>query len=703
MAVVIAPEDLDSFMAGAAAENLEATVVAAVTAEARLKMHWRGQTIVNLSRAFLNTNGVSQKARVQVSAPNPEENFFPKQSSRFAQKALKEAWLENLEQLDCCSQKGLVERFDSTIGAGSVLLPFGGKCQLTPAEGMAAKLPVMDGETTTATLMTFGYPPQISRWSPFHGAVYAIVEAVAKIAALGGDCRRVRLTLQEYFEKPGLNPVSWGKPFAALLGAFHAQRQLGIAAIGGKDSMSGTFRDLMVPPTLVTFALCPADASQVLSPEFKRSGSPVILLRVSRNNEEMPDWNRFRSICSTVHEMAGADQILAAHSIRAGGIAEAITKMCLGNWLGFQFESSFEQAGLWTPDYGSLLLELTPEVDLAELSSRIQFERVGTTSLAPQIVCKAVVIPLEEACAHWSRPLEKIFPSQVAAQGAKPDRYSFPARGRHVKSVHLAKPRIFMPVFPGTNCEVDTARAFQRAGGIVDSLVFRNLVPADIGESLSLIARKIGNAQIIMLPGGFSAGDEPEGSGKFIGAVFRNPRIKEAVHRLLKERDGLILGICNGFQALIKLGLVPYGKIRELDPDIPTLTYNTIGRHVSCMVRTRVASTLSPWLWKRQVDDIHTIAISHGEGRFVAEPYWLEHLAKKGQIATQYVDLEGNPTADSRFNPNGSAGAIEGITSPDGRILGKMGHSERVGSFVARNIPGEKDQEIFDAGVEYFQ
>ncbi len=706
MAVVVSPENLPAFLAAAGAENLEGTVVARVTADARLKMHWRGQTIVNLRRAFLNSNGVQQTARVQVTSPDPTQNYFKQLPAAvlgaLGTNDLAGAWLANLEQLNVCGQKGLVERFDSTIGAASVLLPFGGCHQLTPVEAMAAKLPVLKGETRTATLMAHGYNPQIARWSPFHGAIYALVEAVAKITATGGDYRSVRLSLQEYFEKLGQNPQSWGKPFAALLGAFHAQMQMGIPAIGGKDSMSGTFRDLNVPPTLVAFALCPVDAAQVISPEFKQPGNPVLMIPLPRDEEEIPVFEVLRGNYEVVHRWIKEGKVVSARSIRLGGLAEALSKMCFGNGIGFEFEVPISAQDLFSPDYGALVLEISTEVDLGVLSQQHQFHFLGKTSSAPLIRVNGIEIALSQALKFWMTPLEKIFPSRSVEPAGRPEVYSYDRPNRNKPRLRLARPRVFIPVFPGTNCEVDSARAFHRAGAIVDLQVLRNLSAADIDESMDAMAHGIDQAQIIMLPGGFSAGDEPEGSGKFIGAVFRNPRIKEAVTRLLQQRDGLMLGICNGFQAFIKLGLVPYGEIRDLGTEDPTLTFNTIGRHVSCMVQTRVASTLSPWLSKRKVGDLHAIAISHGEGRFVANPDVLENLRSNGQIATQYVDLGGNPTYDSRYNPNGSVESIEGITSPDGRVLGKMGHSERIGKFVAKNIPGEKDQQIFEAGVEYF-
>ena len=680
--------------------------MATVTAEERLKMFWRGKAIVDISRAFLNTNGMPQKAAVTIAAPEAGGNVFKmipaEMQACIKTNDLRQAWLQNLQRLNVCSQKGLVERFDSTIGAGTVLLPFGGQYQLTPAECMAAKLPVLDGDTTTGTLMSFGYHPGFGSWSPFHGAVYAIVEAVAKIVATGGDYRQIRLTLQEYFEKLGQNDQAWGKPFAALLGAYYAQLQLGIPAIGGKDSMSGTFKDLTVPPTLVAFALTTVDVNKVLSPEFKQTGSQVILIRVNRGRDELPDFATMTAGFCRVQELIRTGKVLAAHTVRTGGIAEAITKMCFGNQIGFTFTEEMPLEQLFAPDYGSIILELPAVEDVAVLFKGLPIQVLGVTQVKAEIGINGLKIELVTAIASWQEPLESTFPTQVETLNSQPQQYRYETTNRNQAALKIAKPRIFLPVFPGTNCEYDTAKAFTKAGGQVETLVFRNLTAADIELTIISMVKAIDNAQIIMLPGGFSAGDEPDGSGKFIATAFRNPYIKEAVMRMLQERDGLMLGICNGFQALIKLGLVPYGEIREIGSDDPTLTYNTIGRHVSCLVQTKVVSTLSPWLGSIQIDDIHTIAVSHGEGRFIANPTMLADLAKQGQIATQYVDLAGNPTYDLRYNPNGSLEAIEGITSPDGRILGKMGHSERIGSNVAKNVPGKKDQRIFEAGVGYF-
>jgi phosphoribosylformylglycinamidine synthase len=705
MAVLVAPDRIEEFQRAAAAENLEATVVATVTAEPRLRMYWRGKAIVDVSRAFLDTNGVQQVTQVKVLDPGTAGNRFEALPETIAVRLsqLEEAWVANLRQLNVCSQKGLVERFDSTIGAGTVFMPFGGKRQQTPVQAMVAKLPVLEGETITGTAMSFGYNPAFGQWSPFHGAVYAVVEAVAKIVAIGGDYRRIRLTLQEYFEKLGDAPEKWGKPFVALLGAYLAQKRLGIPAIGGKDSMSGSFKELNVPPTLVAFALDVVDITKVISPEFKRTGSQVALVPIHRDDSDLPDFDRLTRNYRTIHQLIQQGRILSAWAVGAGGLAEAVTKMGFGDMIGFRFDRTENPAELFRPDYGSIVLELAEELDLQTELAGLDYRILGLTQAEPAIVINGVRIDLGQAFAQWEAPLEKVFPSKTEAAGAEPALFEYAGRAVRKTGTGIARPRVFLPAFPGTNCEYDTRRAFERAGGLVETLVFRNLTPKDVEESIAQMVRIIDQAQIIMIPGGFSAGDEPDGSGKFIATAFRNARVSDAVMRLLRERDGLILGICNGFQALIKLGLVPYGEIREITPDCPTLTFNSIGRHVSCLVQTRIASTLSPWLAKTRVGDCHTIPVSHGEGRFVAGSGIIEELAANGQIATQYVDLSGRPTYDSRFNPNGSLQAVEGITSPDGRVFGKMGHSERIGPHLYRNVPGAQDQRIFEAGVEYFR
>ncbi|MCX7749720.1 MAG: phosphoribosylformylglycinamidine synthase [Clostridia bacterium] len=704
MAVVVSKEDVEAFIKAAREENLEATEVAEVTREERLRMVWRGKTIVDISREFLNTNGVKQKTSVSVSSPEYEKGFFRSLPEEIEGKldSLEDAWLTNLARLNVCSQKGLVERFDSTIGAGSVLLPFGGSYQLSPAEGMAAKIPVLAGDTSTGTVMTYGFNPSIAKWSPFHGALYAVVEAVAKIVAMGGNYKKTRLTLQEYFEKLGKDPQKWGKPFSALLGAFYAQSKLEIPAIGGKDSMSGTFKDMNVPPTLVAFAVDTVDVNHVVSTEFKNTGSQVVLITLPRDEHDLPDFNVLDKNYSKVQELMDAGKVLSAHTIRTGGVAEAISKMCFGNRIGFKFDGEMEPKRLFAADYGSIILEIDGCEKVESLLKGVEHTVLGRTQNEAAIFINGISISLDNALCAWEKPLEKIFPTQTPEKKECPKQYSYSGKARIKASTAYAKPRIFIPVFPGTNCEYDTAKSFELAGGIPDVFVIKNLSPKEIEASIETMAKKIEASQIIMIPGGFSGGDEPDGSGKFIATAFRNPLVKEAVMGLLKQRDGLMLGICNGFQALIKLGLVPYGEIRDMDENAPTLTFNTIGRHVSCMVKTKVVSTLSPWFNNVKLGDTHSIAVSHGEGRFVANSEVLKMIMDNGQLATQYVDPDGNATYDIRFNPNGSMEAIEGITSADGRVLGKMGHSERIGTNVAKNIPGEKDQKIFEAGGQYF-
>jgi len=705
MAVVVSKENEQAFIEAARRENLEATTVAVVTEEKRLKMYWRKKAIVDISREFLNTNGAVKKATVLVESPKLENSYFEKSSENQGNKGgnLREIWFRVLEDLNVCSQKGLVEMFDSSIGAGTVLMPFGGKYQLTPAEGMVAKIPVPDGDTNTGTVMTYGYNPRIAKWSPFHGAMYAIVEALAKVTAMGGDYRKVRLSFQEYFERLGTDPKKWGKPASALLGAYYTQMKLDIPSVGGKDSMSGTFEDLTVPPTLVAFAVGVLDVRDVVSPEFKKYDSQVVMIPLSRDENGLPNLDELKNNYSFIYKLIKAKKVLAAHTVREGGVAEAVSKMCFGNKIGFVYDSDMPIERLFTPEYGSIILEIDKDENLDELFSGVNYIKLGSTQKDNNIVIEDEVIDLDEAIETWSQPLEEIFPTKIQNINDKPQCYSYEERCTSKPLIRTPKPRILIPVLPGTNDEYDIARAFQRAGGEVDMVVFRNLTPGEIKESFEVMAKRIKECQILVMPGGFRAGDNPEGSGKFVATVFRNPRLKEAVMELLKGRDGLILGIGDGFQALLKLGLLPYGEIRDVDENAPTLTFNTIGRHVSCMVRTRVASTLSPWFSNAEVGDIHTIAVSHGEGRFVASADLINNLSRNGQIATQYVDMDGMPTLDMPYNPNGSYQAIEGITSPDGRVLGKMGHSERVGTNVAINIPGDKEQKIFEAGVAYFK
>ncbi len=691
MAVVVRAEDADKFKSCAHEENLEATVVAEVTSLNRLRMTWRGKTICDISRDFLNTNGAPKDTDVEVELPKESECALePKIGGD-----VRSQWLKTLSDLNVCSQKGLSEKFDSTIGAGSVLMPFGGKYQLTPTDGMAAKVPVLHGQTNSATIMTFGFNPKVSEWSPFHGAQYAVVESVSKAVALGADYKTIYLTFQEYFERLGEDKKRWGKPFAALLGAYEAQLALKIAAIGGKDSMSGSFNELDVPPTLTSFAVAPAKADKVISQEFKKAGSKLVLFKLEYDENMLPDYDKLKEMYEKVHAAEESGRVLSATAVKGFGLAEVIAKSAFGNMLGAELNENVDAELLFGAPIGSILLEVDGEIDggtvIGEVTDKGVLSACGTE------------LPLPEAYKAWSEPLEKVFPTKAGHFTDEPETYSYTKRDITVANEKFAKPRIFIPVFPGTNCEYDTARAFERAGGTPDVFVIRNLTASDVSESLAEMKKRIDEAQIVMIPGGFSGGDEPEGSGKFIATAFRNPQVKEAVMNMLKNRDGLMLGICNGFQALVKLGLVPYGEIRELDSSMPTLTFNTIGRHISRMAYTRIASNKSPWFANVETGDIHTIALSHGEGRFIASPEQVAELAANGQIATQYVDLDGHAVYDSTWNPNGSVAAIEGILSPDGRILGKMGHSERIGENIAVNVPGAKDQKLFEAGVDYFK
>ena len=703
MAVVLNPKDVPAFLQAAHQENLEAQQVAEVTENPRLKMNWRGDLIVDLSREFLNTNGVTQRAKAKIIAADPAEDY-----RHLAPKALRDlpvgkAFEENLKRLEVCSQKGLSERFDSSIGAGTVLMPFSGKYQLTPEEAMVAKIPLLKGETDDATAMSYGYIPGISRWSPFHGAAYAVVESLSKLLAVGADPAAARLTFQEYFERLHDVPERWGKPAAALLGAFTAQVNMGNPAIGGKDSMSGSFEALDVPPTLVSFAVAMTKASKTVSACFRKAGSQAWMVPVPENPEtHLPAWDKLKAVYAKIYEMMGKDQILSASVVREGGAAAAVCRMCFGNQMGFQFAGDPDQKTLFAPLSGSLVLELKDDSDTTGLET-LGASVLGTVCGEPVILIGSERLSLAALTEAWEKPLEKVFPTRAETKAYFCQVPLYSERNQKAPAVQYAKPRVFIPAFPGTNCEVDTARAFERAGAKADVLIVKNLTPADIEETIEAMVKAIQNAQIIMLPGGFSGGDEPDGSGKFIATTFRNPRVAEAVSELLEKRDGLMLGICNGFQALIKLGLVPYGRITQIQENDPTLTFNTLGRHVSRMVYTRVTSVKSPWLMGAEAGQIHTVPVSHGEGRFVADAQTVARLMANGQIATQYVDLEGNPSMDIQWNPNGSVCAIEGITSPDGRILGKMGHSERQGENLYGNVPGEKDQQLFASGVRYFK
>ncbi len=700
MAVVLEPKDVESFIKEADKENLEAVKVAVVTEIPRLTMTWRGDVIVDLSREFLNTNGVTQVASAYITAPKAEDNYRTHAPEILRNKNISDSFKENLERLEVCSQRGLAERFDASIGAATVMMPFGGKTQLTPEEAMAAKIPVLHGETDDATAMSFGYIPGIAKWSPFHGAAFAVVESLSKLLAIGADPLTARLTFQEYFERLHDVPSRWGKPAAALLGALTAQLGTGLPSIGGKDSMSGSFEDLDVPPTLVSFAVAMTKASKTISAEFKKSDSRVIYIPVPENKAEMmPDWEELKKMYRGVYTLISSGKVLSASTVKEGGAAAAVTKMSFGNLIGFKFAKELTEDELFAPLSGSLILELA---DGAEIPDILYYD-LGTTTDNSIISVNGADFDIKELIDIWGRKLEGVFPTKAKCPKMSRDIPLYTERNTSSPVIKTAKPKVFIPVFPGTNCEVDTARAFEKAGAEPDLLIVRNLTPSAIEETIDKMVELINNSQMIMLPGGFSGGDEPDGSGKFIATTFRNPKVSEAVNNLLKNRDGLMLGICNGFQALIKLGLVPYGEIRELKPDDATLTFNTIGRHISHMAYTRVTSVKSPWLSSVNAGDVFAIPISHGEGRFVVSDEMLDTLIKNGQVATQYVDLDGKPSDSIEFNTNGSVCAIEGITSPDGRVLGKMGHSERKGQNLYFNTPFEKDQKLFESGVAYFK
>ncbi len=697
MAVVVAPEHVDEFMKYAAEENLEATIVAVATDTKRLVMHWRGQNIVNITRAFLDTNGVTQRRKAFVTAPEDKDFFTAPEVMDVAK-----TWLDTMGTLNIASEQGLAERFDSTIGARTVLMPFGGKYQKTPVEGMVAKIPVMNGKTTTASIFTHGYDPDLAIWSPFHGALYAVVQSIAKLVALGGDRKKVYLTMQEFFQSLGTNEKAWGQPVSALLGAYIAQKEMGVAAIGGKDSMSGTFENLTVPPTLVSFAIVPEHTKNIVSPEFKQPGNAVLLFDLPRDGEGVPDFDAFKVNCDFLHEAVVAGKVKAMHAVGQGGVAAAIAQMAFGNGLGVEIDSSFSAQELFNLRYGAIIVETTTD-NAVEWVRRDNVRRIGLTRGNGFMEIGGVKIALADLQKAWEEPLNGVFSIKSESGEGDAELPLFTTYGPR-RSESFGKPRVFIPVCPGTNCEYDSAEAFERAGAVADVMVLRNNTAQDLAESIDEMAKRIAQAQIIMFPGGFSAGDEPEGSGKFIATLFRNPALTEALESLLYQRDGLALGICNGFQALIKLGLLPYGHVQPLKADSPTLTYNTIGRHLSRMVDTKVVSVMSPWFSNVKAGDVHTVAISHGEGRFVASPEQIRELAAKGQIATQYVDLSGKATYDSEYNPNQSVLAVEGITSPDGRVLGKMAHTERFSADdIFENISGNKLQPIFAAGVAYFK
>ena len=703
MAVVVDPKDVDQFLGYAAEENLEAVTVAVVTEEPRLKMDWRGKTIVDLSRAFLDTNGAHQEADVTLEVPGRAGNLFDKADVA----DVREKWLGMLSDLNVCSQKGLVERFDGSIGAGSVFMPYGGRYQLTETQAMVAKLPVLKGHTDTVTMMSYGFDPRLSSWSPYHGAVYAVVSSVAKIVAAGGDYSRIRFTFQEYFRRMNENPSRWSQPFSALLGAYSAQLGFGLPSIGGKDSMSGTFDtedgEINVPPTLVSFAVDVNSHKNVITPEFKRPGSKIALFRIAKNQYDLPDYSQVMDGYGKIFEDIKAGRIISAYAVEGNGLAEAVSKMAFGNKLGVKIEHNVDPRDFFAAAWGDIVCEV-PDGMVGQLS--ISYTVIGEVTDRGAFEYGNVTISMEEALDAWMTPLEDVFPT-AAGREARGEAAALEEKLYHSGAVYvcdhkIGQPTVFIPVFPGTNCEYDSARAFERAGAKVVTRVLRNMSAEDIRQSVDEYRREIAKAQIVMFPGGFSAGDEPEGSAKFFATVFRNAVMKEEIEKLLGERDGLMLGICNGFQALIKLGLLPEGEIKEQGPESPTLAMNTIGRHVSKMVYTKVVSDKSPWLAGAGLGSVYCNPASHGEGRFVANESWLHRLFANGQVATQYVDDQGRCTMDEYWNPNGSYMAIEGITSPDGRILGKMAHSERRGEAVAMNIYGEQDMKIFESGVRYF-
>ncbi|SFH55384.1 phosphoribosylformylglycinamidine synthase [Tindallia magadiensis] len=711
MAVVLDPKNVDTFIEESAKENLEATPVAIVTDTRRLTMKWREDTIVNLSRDFLDTNGVKQQVSMKINAPNPDKNpLFSMpvsihSSLTHEKPEWESAWKANLEDLNVCSQKGLIEKFDNSVGAATTIMPLGGKNQLTPAEGMSAKIPVLHGETSTATIMTAGFNPFVSSWSPYHGGFLAVIESLSRLAAMGGDFSKSRLTLQEYFEKPGNDPERWGKPMAALLGAYAVQSQLSIPAIGGKDSMSGTFKDMDVPPTLVSFAVDVQEAQHIISPEFKDSSKPVMLTRVEYSDTSLPNLDQLQTIYSTIHSMIKSGEIVSAKTVGVGGVAATISQMCFGNDIGFSFYDPIPLSPkeLWLADPASFVLEMKDEAAAEKLFHLIPTYHLGQTSTEKTIRIEGTKMDLENLKHSWEKTLEPIFPTKVNSPKNTLSTPSYQPKKRIKPKMTYAKPRAVIPVFPGTNSEYDTALALEKAGGLSESIIIRNLSSSDIEESVERMVQGIQNSQMVIIPGGFSAGDEPDGSGKFINVFFRNPRIQESIHDLLKNRDGLMLGICNGFQALIKLGLVPFGEIRPLEAHSPTLTFNEIGRHVSCMVNTRISSTLTPWFSLMDVGDVHTLPVSHGEGRFIASEKDLSAWIEAGQVTTQYVNDKGHPSMDIPFNPNGSFHAVESLCSPDGRVLGKMAHTERAGIHVAKNIPGNKHQKLFESGVYYYK
>ena len=714
MAVVVSPSDVRTFLGYAAEENLEAVEVAVVTEEPRLVLEWRGKEIVNISRAFLDTNGAHQETNVAVDMPVPEDNYLnkistPKVADAVAKNDMKAAWLAELADLNVCSQKGLVEMFDGSIGAGSVYMPFGGKYQLTETQSMVAKLPVANGKCDTVTMMAYGFDPYLASWSPYHGAIYAVLESLSRIVTAGGDYKKIRFTFQEYFRRMNEDPKRWSQPFAALLGAYNAQIGFGLPSIGGKDSMSGTFNDIDVPPTLVSFAVDVAKEQDIITPELKTAGSELLYFTIDKDEYDVPVYAQVMKLYDVIHTLIQKGAIVSAYALDGKGLAAALAKMAFGNKLGVTVDADVTTDTLFAPGFGNIVAEV-PAGKTAEIYEALQnaglsanVKRAGSVNGDAAFICGDMKLAIDEALNAWTGTLEKVFPTRATEDKEEVKTDLYHADSVYVCKNKVAKPTVFIPVFPGTNCEYDSAKAFERAGADTIVKVFKNLNASDIRESVDEFTKAIDQAQIIMFPGGFSAGDEPEGSAKFFATAFRNAKMTEAVMKLLNERDGLALGICNGFQALIKLGLVPYGEIRPQTADSPTLTYNTIGRHISKMVYTKVVTDKSPWLAQAELGKVYCNPASHGEGRFVAPKEWLDKLFANGQVATQYVNEAGVPTMDEEWNVNGSYCSIEGITSPDGRVLGKMAHSERRDRSVAMNIYGEQDLKIFESGVAYFK
>ena len=697
MAVVVDSKDVDKMLKYAEEENLEAVAVAEVTEEPRLVLSWRDKVIVDLSRAFLDTNGAHQETDVVVTMPDEKANYFDEKKDTTD---VKKAWLDTLSDFNVCSQKGLVEMFDSSIGAASVYMPYGGKYQLTPTQSMVAKLPMSEGKCDTVTMMSYGLDPYLASWSPYHGSVYAVISSVAKIVAAGGDYSKIRFTFQEYFRRLGEDPKRWGEPMAALLGAYDAQIKLGLPSIGGKDSMSGTFNDIDVPPTLCSFAVDIAKTGDVVSPELKKAGNVLVKFDIEKDKYSLPVYDKLMSLYSKITDMIKSKVIVSAYAVGFGGICEAVSKMAFGNGLGVKIDESVDRDELFAKEYGSIIAEVSAD-DLDKIMA--EYKKIALVTDDAEFVYGDAVISMKEALENWTGKLESVFPTRSDVEQIELEDKLFDAKTVYTAKNEVARPKVFIPVFPGTNCEYDTTKAFELAGADVKTVVFKNMTESQIVESVNAFEAAIKESQILMFSGGFSAGDEPDGSAKFIASIFRNPKIMEAVHELLQKRDGLALGICNGFQALIKLGLVPFGEIKPQTENAPTLTTNSIGRHISKSVYTKVVTNKSPWLMKAELGGVYAIPASHGEGRFVAPKNVIDNLFANGQVATRYVDLNGVPTMDEDYNPNGSYAAIEGITSPDGRVLGKMAHSERIGDSVAINIVGNQNQHIFESGVSYFK